>query len=243
MLFALYALDQLLHRTEVALLAGQLECRRGLLGCGRFDVPAQNFSAKCRQRRQGGAGLARHQQHGPDVGAWEVLDQARQQLQLAFGQGVGIVHDPDLGRVDRLVGFDRLAQGLAGQHFVEAAQQGVGVGRKVDFDAVLGGLLAQAAQQQIQVVVEQGFVGAIKRQAQAFVGQGVGAAVDAHAVGGAENTGVQGGVVGLDLDVHARAPSFSSRLPSGLNCMLWGTLTLGLAWGGFKGDAASRLKT
>ena len=237
------ALNQLLRCVEIALMARQIECGLGLFFGGGFDVPAQNLSAKCRQGRLVGALLSRHQQDCPDVGARKVLDQACQQLDFGLGQCLSIVHDPDLGLVHLRGRFDGLVERLAGQHFVEAPQQRVGVGGKVDLDPVIRGLLVQAGQQQTQVMVEQGFKRTIQGQAQALMGHGIGAAIDAHAIGGPKDVIFQGGAVGVDLDVHARAGAFSSRLPSGLNSMLGGTLTLGLACGGFTGEAASRLKT
>ena len=55
-------------------------------------------------------GLTRHQQNGTNVGAWEILNQACQQLDFTLWQGLSIVHDPDLRLVQRGVGFDGLVE-------------------------------------------------------------------------------------------------------------------------------------
>ena len=239
---AVDAFEQLLHGQQAAFGARCIERGLGLFGVGGFDFPAQNFAAKCGQVVLGGVGAA-HEQDGPDVGPREILNEPGQQLDFGLWHGLGVVHDPDLRRAGLGVWAGGLFDRLACQRFVEAAEQGVGVGREVNLDAVLGRFLAQALQQQAQVVVEQGFVFALQRQAQAFAGDGVGAAVDAHAVGRAKHKVGQRRAVGCDGDVHAVAPWAVAFLPSGLNCMLGGTFTWGLGRAGFMGEAASRLKT
>ena len=109
-LLALDALDQGLHCVQISVAAGLLQSSLRLLFGRCFDVPAQYFSAKGRQRRLLRMGLTRHQQDGTDVGAWEILNQACQQLDFTLWQGLSIVHDPDLRLVHRGVGFDGLVE-------------------------------------------------------------------------------------------------------------------------------------
>ena len=92
-------------------------------------------------------------------------------------------------------------------------------------------------------MIEQGLERAVKRQTEPFAGDGIGAAIDAHAVGSPKDKRGHGRFIRLDLDVHAVAPAGLILLPSGLNSMFGGTFTLGLGCAGFMGEAASRPKT
>jgi hypothetical protein len=71
---------------------------------------------------------------------------------------------------------------LTGQGFVETAKQGIGVGGKVNLNAVIWRILPQTFEQKTQVVVEQGLMLTLQGQAQSFACDGVGAPIDAHAV-------------------------------------------------------------
>jgi hypothetical protein len=84
------ASQQLLHGLLATIGAGAVECGLGLFGVGGFDFPAQDFAAEGRQVVES-VGRAFHEQDGPDVGTWEVLDQAGEQLDFGVGQGLSVV--------------------------------------------------------------------------------------------------------------------------------------------------------
>ena len=112
----------------------------------------------------------RQEHHHPDIGTGKMLNQAGQQLDFMVRQGGGIVHDPNLGRRNRHIGFHRLLHRVVTQGRVEAGQQGLGAGRKVDLNPDLRGHRTQALDQNFAVVVQDGLMAAQQGQAHAVLG-------------------------------------------------------------------------
>ena len=159
------------------------------------------------------------------------------------GQRLCVVDQPDLGGQFLTAVAGSLAQRLAGQHLIEARDQGFGVGRKVDLDAVLGRCTAQAQEQLLNVVVQQGLVNTGQRQAQTFVGHRIDATFHPHAIGRSEEKVVQTAVVGVDRYVHAVARALEVRWPLVSKSMVAGSWTRGFWRGVCPGTLASRLNT
>ena len=208
--FFAHAPDQQLQSVGLSVVTRGLQRGFHLFFAGGFDVPTQQLATKGRERFLG-RGLSDHQQDGADVGAREILDQAGQQLQFLVRQLLGVVHQPDLGRGGLVLVAGGVTYRLAGQHLIEACDQGFGVGRKVDLHRQFGSAGAQPLQQDLHVMVEQRLADAGERQTQALLRQGVDAAVHTHAVGGAEKEAAQVGVGGVDADVHAGVVAAAAR--------------------------------
>ena len=117
------------------------------------------------------AGGVKQHDH-PDIGAGEMLHQAREQLNLVVGQGARVVHDPDFGRRVVELGAHGVFDGVVLQDLVKAGDQGLCAGRKAHFQADVGRCLAQARHQQLAVVVQDGVVAADHAQAHVVLHQG-----------------------------------------------------------------------
>ena len=134
------------HHAFAALGAGLLQQDIGLLCGGWLDFPTENASAKSGQQFLFLAGGVK-QHHHADVGAGEMLHQARQKLNFIVRQCAGVVHDPDFGRSVMEFGAHRVFDGVVLQHFVKTGDQGVRAGGKADFQADVRRRFAQAGDQ------------------------------------------------------------------------------------------------
>ena len=141
----------------------------GLLGRGGIDFPVQDPAAEGNQQLLLFAAL-RQEHHDADIGTREMLYQAGQQLNFMVRQGGSIMDDPNLGRRNRHIGFHRLLHRVVTQGRVEAGQQGLGAGRKVDLNPDLRGHRTQTLDQNFAVVVQDRLMAAQQGQAHAVLG-------------------------------------------------------------------------
>ena len=86
------------------------------------------------------------------------MHQARQQLNFMVRQRTGIVHYPDArGGQTHLAVHGLLYRGVH-QHLIEACQQRLRTGWKIDFDGDLWSRLTQATYQHLAVVIKNRFM-------------------------------------------------------------------------------------
>ena len=216
----------------------------GLLGRGRIDFPVQDAATEGDQQLLLFAAL-RQEHHDPDIGAGEMLNQAGQELDFMVRQGGGIVHDPNLGRRNGDVGLHGLLHGVVTQGCVEAGQQGLGAGRKVNLDADLRGHRTQALDQNFAVVVQDRLVAAQQGQAHAVLGDRGDYTLQAQHVRGAEQEGcpaVKFFGAGRQRRSHRTAPA-TMGLPLVSNSMASGILGVGRAIGSTPGCTRAKLNT
>ena len=216
----------------------------GLLRRRGIDFPVQDPASERNQQFLLFAALWQEHHHA-DVGTRKMLYQAGQKLDFMVRQSGGVVHDPNLGRRNRHIGFHGLLHGVVTQCRVEAGQQGLGAGGEIDLNPDLRGHRAQTLDQNFAVVVQYGLMAAQQGQAHAVLGDCGDHPFQAQHIRSAEQQGraaVELFGAGSQGRSHWTAPG-TKGLPSVSNNIASGILGVGRAIGSTPGCTRARPKT